>query len=563
MIEIITNPDAVFPYLEDVTALADDQKDELGFIPYIAYEQSCFKGNLFVATIAEQQGEELFAGYVLLGGRFPTKRIFQLAVSPDYRDKGIGTLLVDAVVEDTDKRNFYQIVIKVGEKLLANKFWEKMQFGIVHTKEGGSLHPIVNIRLREISSSLFSVTAKLQSVLRSAASKIPSGPTLYLLDTNVLLDISNERSESEISKNLLRLVNMGDIKVAIAQETIEELQEYKKQDDDPALKMAYSLPILQFNNEKNLVTNLKKIMFSSKRSIKQRDTSDIKHIATAISNNATGLITRDKHVLKKKEILWRKYSLQVLLPIDFWGGDEVSKLETVTLDSVVEQDNFSIALELTDAVREKIMEVSPVHKIAKNEFEYAFLYKNGELTVSCAIEKRFPRGGRAKKAILFLPDNSSKINASLMLDYISRKSLPDSGEIAINLSVPGDSEQIADLLMERGYTKTHPDTYKKICAGPIIGKQNWEEKKKSIKSISQISLPDMPPNYKNFNQNISLGSGNKVSLRKLEDFLSAVFLLPERDGVMMPIKKVYADAFFGHSPQGFSVFSSRSPAFRI
>ena len=59
--------------------------------------------NACISTKTGQKGEELFAGYALLGGRLPTKRIFQMAVSLKYRSKGIGELLVEKVFADAKK----------------------------------------------------------------------------------------------------------------------------------------------------------------------------------------------------------------------------------------------------------------------------------------------------------------------------------------------------------------------------------------------------------------------------------------------------------------------------
>ena len=548
MIEIITTFDEVVPYLNDVTALANAQRKELGFIPSSAYKESCFKGNLFVATIITEQEKKLFAGYALLGGIFPAKRIFQLAVFSQYRSRGVGKSLVDMIVQDADKKGFYRIAIKVGEKLSANAFWNKSLFALEKTIPGRLLHPLVNVRIREIRPSLFSPALQPQPALRAMADTILSKATLYLLDTNILLDISKELPESNISRNLLRLVNEGDIEVAISQEAVKELEKHCLQGEDPALKIANSLPILTLDNEKNLLTHLREVVFSSEKNIQSRDASDIKHIATAIFNNAKGFITRDEFILRQHEVLWNQFSLEILSPVDFWVEDELSRLDTVTLDSVARRENFAI-LTMQDSERERIRKIFPGYEIDERKFDYAFLKVNEKIAAYCAVEKRLPRGGRAKVATLFLLDNPSKANALIMLDYISMKSLPDSKEIAINLSVLGDSGQMADVLMERGYHKTEDGTYGKICAGPVIGKKNWNNKKEAIKRLSSISLPATLPDYRSFDQKVPLEQEREVPLWALEDFLSAILVLPSRDGSIIPIRKEYADELFAHAPQ--------------
>ncbi len=554
MIKIITSPDNVLAYLEDIKALANSQKEELGFIPYAAYEDSPYKGNLFVALLKEQE-KESFAGYVLLGGRFPVKRIFQLAVAPQHRRKGVGMTLVDKVVRDAEERGFYDITIKVGKALSANHFWGKARFDLVSTKKGGQLHSLVNIRVREIMPSLFSTGWQTRDSLQLVASRIPSGPTLYLLDTNILLDISNEhREDRRVSQNLFRLVDKGDINVAVAQEALEELKKYHKQEGDPVLTMTNNLPRLDICEDTDLKNRLYEIVFSFKENVSRRDDSDIKHIATAISNNAKGFITRDQSILKKQDALWNEFSLEILSPTDLWEEDEPQEPDGMVLKTIATEENIEILIELTVDSRERIKKISHEHEINENKFIYASLQINGVIIVICAIEKEIPMGGRAREAILFLPDNIDRMAVSTMLDFISSQPVSDERPSAISLSFYGWNNQMTSTLVEHGYHKAENNMYRKIFAGPIIGKQNWQEKKNAIERLSSISFPDALPNYQNFNQEVLLGQERSAPLQALEDFLSTIFLLPKRDGVIVPIKKEYADALFGHSPQ-VSLFS--------
>ncbi len=553
MIKILTDPDKISQYLEDIKKLANSQKEELGFIPYSAYDQSMCKGDLFVATI--KQKTRLFAGFILLGGRFPTKRIFQLAVSPQYHRRGIGAELVNAAVKDADKRGFFDIVIKVGERLPANQFWEKAHFVLEQTIKGGQVHSQVNIRIREIRPSLFSTVPQPRSGLHLVVDRIPSRATLYLLDTNILLDVTKERPDSKIAKNLLRLVHEGDIEVAIAQEAIKELERHCQREDDLVLQMANSLRRLSIDNGKNLMARLSAAVFPDKSNIHKHDASDIKHIATAISNHARGFITRDEAILRKHEILWNKFNLEVLSPADFWSEDESSELDAIALKSVVSERSFSISPELTIDAWEKIAKISSEHKIDEDKFHYAFIKTNGTITALCALEQRSPRGGRARNAFLFLPDNCDKTSPQIMLDYLVQgfqlnfENLPANFGIAINLAIFGNSGQVSRALKEHGYCKTSDGAYIKTYAGPIIGEQNWKGKKEVIRRLGPIDLPDTLPKYQQFDQNISLGPGLNTPLHALEDFLSAILVLPDRGGVILPIREAYADGFFALSSQ--------------
>ena len=354
MVKIITKPDDVSRYLGDIKKLADLLKKEIGFIPYFAYDESIYKENLFVAIIGE---EEKFAGFALCGGRFPVRRIFQLAVSSEYRQRGVGTELVKSVVKHAKKKGFRDIVIKVGKELSANKFWEASSFVVDHTKKGGTVHDKVNIRIREIAPSIFSNKTRLQSDLQLAANRISTTPSLHLIDTNILLDVSTKRENSEVSENLLYLVAQGDIRVAISQETITELKRHRKTNNDRVLKIANQLPQFAFDSDdaNHVVDRLKNNIFPNQDTLKQSDDSDIKHLATAIQNNAKGFITRDKQILKQEKLLWGEFSLEVLSPFDFLETDNLSKLDAVDLTSLI-GDADIISPKLTADVQKKIKE---------------------------------------------------------------------------------------------------------------------------------------------------------------------------------------------------------------
>lgn len=551
MIKILKRPDEVFPYLKEIGALADSQKNELGFIPYSAYEDSCYKGNLVVAIAEGQKGEDLFAGYVLLGGRYPTKRIFQLAVSPNCRRKGIGKLLVNAVCESAEKLGFYKIVIRVGKTMDANKFWKKSGFILARTQEGGAVHPVLNVMFREIVPTIFSLASQQRTGLRQVVSGIPARPVPYLLDTNIIIDISTKRDATEASENLMLLVGKGDINVAVAQASVNELELYRQLENDLPLNMTDNLPVFSLVHDDELKSELRDIIFPSKNDLSQRDISDLENVATAVKYTK-GFITRDGAILRQHETLWNKFSLEVLSPSDFLEESEVRGLSAMEMGAISSEEILEITPNPTEVFFEDLAGIFPKHEINKDKFAYAFLKINEEITAGCAIQKRRPVGGRARDAILFAlnKDNSGARAVSLMLDFIFKQPSPSSAPAStISLAVHGRAEQLDDTLIDRGYYPADDGKYRKICAGPIICSKNWQEKKKEIKKMSQISLPNTIPNYENFDQDVVLENNVSVSLQALEDFLSSILLLPNRDGVIVPIKQEYADDFFAHSSQ--------------
>jgi len=165
------------------------------------------------------------------------------------------------------------------------------------------------------------------------------------------------------------------------------------------------------------------------------------------------------------------------------------------------------------------------------------------------MDKTLLAGRRPWHVVLFIWENTTTRAVSNMLDFVSEKARSAAQPITISLAFHGWDKPVANVLLDRGYYKSDDGVYGKIFAGPVIGKQNWQAQKKAIERLGKISLPDMPLDYNNLRQNIALGREHGVPLQALEDFLSAVLVLPSRDGAIIPIRAKYAKALFGHSSQ--------------
>lgn len=62
-------------YCSLVQEQGDAQRDLLGFLPRSVYAEAAAQGKLFVATV-DDAGQEIYAGHLLFGGKFPHLRIF-------------------------------------------------------------------------------------------------------------------------------------------------------------------------------------------------------------------------------------------------------------------------------------------------------------------------------------------------------------------------------------------------------------------------------------------------------------------------------------------------------
>jgi ribosomal protein S18 acetylase RimI-like enzyme len=61
----------------------------------------------------------------------PKAEIVSVAVSPNARGQGIGSLLTKTAFEEFRKRGVHKIKVLVGDRLQANEFYRKMGFGFV------------------------------------------------------------------------------------------------------------------------------------------------------------------------------------------------------------------------------------------------------------------------------------------------------------------------------------------------------------------------------------------------------------------------------------------------
>jgi GNAT superfamily N-acetyltransferase len=95
--KILTRPADVAPYVQRVIAIGDQNKKELGFLPYSAYEELALRGNLWIAHGLEDR-EAHVLGYLAFGSRNAAARVVQLYIDPAARGHGIGKRLIEQLL---------------------------------------------------------------------------------------------------------------------------------------------------------------------------------------------------------------------------------------------------------------------------------------------------------------------------------------------------------------------------------------------------------------------------------------------------------------------------------
>src|SRR4051794_29588355 len=100
---ILKTSSEVLPYVKRIVSIADQHKDELGFLPFVAYEELALRKQLWIAT---SSGGDEIVGYLAFGGSNSSARIFQLYVNPGARGRGVGAALLDSLKEHARSQHF-------------------------------------------------------------------------------------------------------------------------------------------------------------------------------------------------------------------------------------------------------------------------------------------------------------------------------------------------------------------------------------------------------------------------------------------------------------------------
>src|SRR5690242_14642627 len=112
------DPAALMPRLAAIRALADGEKEALGFIPEGASRDAIEKRRL-IAMCAPINGKSEVVGFILFSGVFPNARIQQIAVDPAHRRTRIASTLINDLVSQLESQGYLTITAAVASDLPA------------------------------------------------------------------------------------------------------------------------------------------------------------------------------------------------------------------------------------------------------------------------------------------------------------------------------------------------------------------------------------------------------------------------------------------------------------
>jgi GNAT superfamily N-acetyltransferase len=98
------DPATLLQFLPAIRALADGDKEALGFLPDSAYREAIEKRRLIVMRAVNRHPQ--MAGFILFGGVFPHAKIQQIMVAKEHHREGLASALVNAVVSQLEARGY-------------------------------------------------------------------------------------------------------------------------------------------------------------------------------------------------------------------------------------------------------------------------------------------------------------------------------------------------------------------------------------------------------------------------------------------------------------------------
>lgn len=572
--KVISGQHTTASFINDVQKAADEHRNSLGFLPKSVYAEFARRGYLYVLVETSPKGY-VYAGHLLFDCTFPRAKIVQMFTLQKYRRSGLATKLINHLKEFLTQKSFTSIYARVAEDLLeANAYWDRQQFYVQRIVEGGSTRKRkILVRCHELASpQLFPSSGINADNPLGLATSSTSDTPLYLLDLNVLFDLSPRRLRHDEAASLFQAERMNFCRLAISTEIREELQRTAHQGKtDPMesfINIFPSFPLFQDNDSETLLEDLASMIFPEKKEKAQlstNDKSDLRHVATVIQRNLAGLITNDSAILEAAQQIKSKYGVEVLSPSAF-KLDESASLGSSKFETA---NNSTLTLLEVSSVDEL-----PVHallsklKLSGSTISTGWLptEAHGRIATRCAVwddttlvgyltwSVRDNTGSVIARVAVDETNPHALSAARILLIYLLEQLSPN-GPYQVRLELPPHQSYVRELASGFGFSRSpEQNCLSKIILGGVLTSKTWSTYQEKLAKKSNLKLPASIPTYRSIDQQIQIltpdGNQTHVTLDSLESLLSpALFCLPGRPAVITPVQRSFSEALLGHSRQ--------------
>jgi ribosomal protein S18 acetylase RimI-like enzyme len=559
-----------------IRAIGDAEKEALGFLPEAALRDAIHQKRLFAMVSRDGERKEV-AGYILFSGVFPNARVQQIAVSPAHRRSGVASALISALAAHLEKRGYIVLTAAVASNLpAAQAFYQKNGFVERHSREGGQARQrTIVLRARDLDTkSLFSLMAPSMATHAPIADlglrhRSTFEAPLYVFDLNVLFDLIRQRARSALANRLFGAALSHHVRLAVAPEFVVELERTSHGEaSDTTLSLARQLPRLPIfpkTEVDSVAASIHRAVFVDKR-LTQAGTaqarSDARHLAEAALSRAAGYITSDGALLNARD------EILGMIGVDVAGLDEFVELLPIAEPSMLRNQIQGTECETkpTSSLIAKeylasqhvgaavIAEFCPSISVLSQPRNLG-VFENGEI-VGVGIY-RSPKSvdGAGRLLVHVRPDHVAHgMFAEHLLDEALREAC-GSGPVTVELRCEPGQSAMKRASQLRGFLPANvPDTLIKVAMGRPLTPSTWEALARQTRRRTGLVLPELPPDTASLTSGLNVkspdGTVTAVPLPALEAALSpTVIVWPGRDGVIVPIAKVFADDLLGTAEQ--------------
>jgi len=582
VLSTIVERDHLVRLLPAIVALADSEKEALGFWPENSLREAIDRGRLIALAV---DGD--LSGYIHYSGVFPHAKVQQIATSPAWRRQGIASTLIRTLVAKLESHGFLSLKAEIAETLAESlAFYRRNGFTEVMSRKGGSArNRTILVHVRELESdNLFAFADRQQTVdldlgiKRRSAGEDP----LYAFDLNVYFDLVRDRCQSDKARALFGAALAHQIRLTVSDEFALELKRTSAdRTNDPVLQMALRLPRLPAADREEcnvLAARIHQMVFVDpglSSAGNAQSLSDAAHVAHAALSRASAFITRDQTLLAASD------SLLDQIGIDIISLEEIASLlpeDTASAQSAERSGEGFCFGEASEAELAAYLASTPVPTGLVREFCSSPTFGTARMVRAIrtadrllAIAILLVSQDMQPVARMLIHTREDQPDAGLFADFLIDRLTRDAANAhptAIELAhVPGQSS-VNRVAQARGFTRSRSGAvHQKIALGRPLTIANWVDCAAEMRRRTGFALPPAMPKTALEDTEIRLVSPTGQTLSypasQLADLLSpAIVVWPGGSGVIVPIAKTYADELLGTAPQhAFAFIKSKDAAF--
>lgn len=577
------DPQSLLPHLQAIQALADTEKDALGFLPAKAFEEAIARRRLLAAVVSDGEAPQL-AGFLLYSGVFPNAKVQQIAAAPPFRKKGAASALMKALIAELERVGFLSIRADVASDLpLALAFYAKLGFERVRERAGGVARGRqIVIHSRELETDNLFTLASAQNrhpIDISSRRLNPSDTPVFAFDLNVYFDLVRQRDQSANARRLFGEALGHTIRLAVADEFVAELRKTSNgASADPVLQMALQLPRLPKPDVAALDTfasRIHDIVFvktGHKDAGSANAKSDAKHVAHAALSKASAFVTRDGPILNARQELFASF------------GIDIATVEEV-LDLLPFEPSNAIPIR-GDGFQPKPIAAAALAAYCKEvgvAGELTSEFTAGEASnIICRSVAVQCDGRTVAVGAMVLPRNVDPVarllvhvrqeqqDAELFADYLLEtlvRTACEGAAITVELAHLNGQSIVNRLAAAGGFHRAgNARSLLKIAVGRPLTADNWSAVSQQVRRRTGLVLPESFAAVSGACDIVVQSpqrTSAKVDAASLESLLGPTIIVwPGREGVIVPIARKYADELLGTSNQdNFEFIVNRDAAF--